>query len=104
MELTREELLSIICVRQRGSSGYISLAELEKETGCKVAATDEQLMKIYTEIRAAMDLIDREILFGKSLPLNEEVLDEYCGEPKPPANPNPVYIPKHIQRREKWRK
>lgn len=103
IEEIREKVFRAIEVTNSQTGETHTLAELEEICGCKIHMTDEDLKRVYAKLVEATDKIIDRILFGEPLPVDEETLEEYCGDPKPPANPNPVYVPKHIQRREKWR-
>lgn len=59
-----------------------------------------------TEQEEAVGLFDtREISFEiEDKNVIEQLLEAFRLKPKEKKNPNPVYVPKHIDRREKWRK
>ena len=103
IEEMREKVFRAIEVKDLQTGEFHTLAELAEITGRNINATDEEVKRIYYKLVAETDKILNRILFGEPLPVNEETLEEYCGDSKPPANPNPVYVPKHVQRREKWR-
>ena len=103
IEEIRERVFQAIEVENLQTGETHTLAELEEICECKIPITDEEVKRVYDKLVEETNRILDRIMFGEPLPLNEETLEEYCGDPKPPANPNPVYVPKHIQRREKWR-
>lgn len=59
-----------------------------------------------TEQEEAVGLFDtREISFEiEDKSVIEQLLEAFRPKPKEKKKPNPVYVPKHIARREKWRK
>ena len=59
-----------------------------------------------TEQEEAVGLFDtREISFKiEDKNVIEQLLEAFRPKPKEKKKPNPVYVPKHIARREKWRK
>ena len=101
IEEMREKVFRAIEVKDLQTGEFHTLAELAAIDGRKINATDEEVKRIYYKLVEATDKMLNRILFGEPLPVNEEILEEYCEEPKPLANP--VYVPKHIQRREKWK-
>ena len=103
IEEMREKVFRAIDVKDLKTGEIHTLAELAEIYGCTINATDEEVKRIYYKLVEATDKMLNRILFGEPLPVSEEMLYEYCGDSKPPANPNPVYVPKHVQRREKWR-
>ncbi|MCR4999355.1 MAG: hypothetical protein K6A05_05880 [Lachnospiraceae bacterium] len=103
IEEMREKVFRAIEAKDLQTGEIHTLAELEEKYGRKINATDEEVKRVYDKLVEATDKMLNRMLFGEPLTVNEETLEEYCGDPKPPANPNPVYVPKHIQRREKWR-
>ena len=103
IEEMREKVFRAIEVKDLQTGEFHTLAELAEIDGRKINATDEEVKRIYYKLVEATDKMLNRILFGEPLPVEEDMLEEYCGDSKPPANPNPVFVPKHIQRREKWR-
>ncbi len=103
IEEMREKVFRAIVIENLQTGETHTLAELEEMRGCKISTTDEDVQLVYDKLVEETDKILDSIMFGEPLPVNEGPLEEYCGDPKPPANPNPVFVPKHIQRREKWR-
>lgn len=103
IEEMREKVFRAIEVENLQTGETHTLAELEEICGCEIPITDEEVKRVYDKLIEATNRILDRIMFGEPLPVDEETLEAYCEDPKPPANPNPVYVPKHVQRREKWR-
>lgn len=103
IEEMREKVFRAIEVKNTQTGETHTLAELEEICGCEIPITDEEVKRVYDKLVEETDKFLNRIMFGEPLPVDDGPLEEYCGDPEPPANPNPVFVPKHIQRREKWR-
>ena len=110
--LTREELLSCFAFRDRETGVTYNWAELEA-AGFHICIPDEVLQDMVKNIA---DNVTYEILYGPPVKaedvicigksLAEGFKDGFCDKDDAPRinKPNPIYVPPHIARREKWRK